>query len=229
MTADLGALFERGLDPALDPLLWANAGGNVELVTSASVQTVKNRIASLRLPRPMCIMVQIGRIVENAMFLGTGVTIQADVSWQAGRGTQFAVVDVGPGTTFTLAAAQAVSITVIMTAAVPTAAHATLNCTLAPGTAANPLPAYKTDVFDSIHQQATAVTLIPAFARRCHLQTTDDALAGQLEIEYASLSGGQFTTGFSGDLVPPSATVYQIWNPTAATDSRTFAMFELVL
>ncbi len=236
MSQQFETLLERGLDPALDPILWANAGGNASLALTATQRSVSQRLADILLPRPMCVAVQIGRDFNVIPSYNSAVTMFADVQWQSGRGAQAARVDVGPGTTFTLAAAQSVSVTVTMSATGADLVTATLQCTMAPANAQNPLPAYLTDRFDNLIAQATsASTRVPAFARRAYVLTGSDRMSGQVEIQYQTLLGGAFQIAdcHSGDLVPPQATHYVVVNPTLAPNNidlvTCFVMFELVL
>lgn len=147
-------------DPALDPLLWRDAGANATLTLPTSLQIQKAELGRLSLPRPMVVTVQVSTQIALAARFDANTGVRLRVDWQSGRGNQTAWVDAGLGTTFTVSAAQAITLQAAF-AGTTAGASVLLNSTFAPATALNPMPATWTTIATCLAGVAKTVAPTP--------------------------------------------------------------------
>ncbi len=180
--------------------IWANAGGKAVLQPTAANQVLVGRVGKLTLPEPKMVTVQIGESTLFGQSTTTGCIILGRVDWQSGRGSHRAYFDVYRGTTFTVAAADSVEVTILyaLSAFVPSV-PATFNCTMAPAATINPMPATLTiraplaaATPTSIGRVTTigpwTLSHMPAYARKLTLSSTVQNAAAGCLVEL--LSGG---------------------------------------
>ena len=230
-------------DPALDPQLWENAGGNATITLTAALRDIRNKIASVKLPRPMCVAVQMGiegrlggGIADNAggAVMGTRTSTLCEVQWQSGRGTHRVLIDAGQGTTFTLAAAQAVNVNArLVNNAGSELDSVTFQCTMAPAMTQNPLPAYFTLHLQTVSAAGASGNLfMPAFARRVVVTCANATTRAGLTVEFRENAGttiAQYLANDANILIPANATRVNVSNPTASDALLVQVRFELVL
>lgn len=123
---------------------WGNAGGDTTIVGQAGLVTY-GRLGRVSLSRPTMVAVQLAEtlLIGNAA-LETDARIFARVDWQVGRGNHRVYVDVVRGSTFTIGAAEAVEITGCWYPGASTNGTGDvigIECTMAPASAINPIPA----------------------------------------------------------------------------------------
>jgi hypothetical protein len=170
---------------ALDPKFWANAGGSPSpILLVPSRQTGRAALGRLRLPRPMMVSVQISRSIEVVGNDGASADLFATVSWQSGRGTHQADVDIGRGTTFTLSAAESIEVMATATVRVTTTQTISLQCTFGPAAATNPLPAVRTQFFVLLDPGKSVSTAIPNMAKRLRVLCSSPAAVPNLQVEF---------------------------------------------
>jgi hypothetical protein len=145
-------------------------GGQVVLgLTQTAAKLLK-----LSLPVPGMIAVEIGN--TRTAVAGTAVPrIVADVSWQVGRGTQSATIDVGNGTVFTVSAAEVLDITVRMETGTAAAGQSfcTIFGTAAPCSAISPIPAHSGSSLSVLAATISAGVVIPPWTQSMRLLKKD--------------------------------------------------------
>lgn len=246
--------FQRGADPALDPLYWQHAGDTADLSILVASGLLINRakLGRLSLPRPMSVMVQIGRVGGSqgggglAVRLPTDSRLIAMIDWQGGRSAHRAFVDIGSGTTFSIAGAQALEVTGMLVLEAANTARASVQCSFAPGSSSNPAR------FSCIRQNITAAggtftsngslfntigpfghtDTIPPFARRMQLILDDHTVYGSIEL--ALRANGTIiheTTPMANEWcdIPSNVDGFLITNNHPANAVNCIPFFELAL
>ncbi len=146
----------------------------------------------------------------------------AVVSWQSGRGTHLATVDVTKATSFTLSAAEAVSVDVVLGGSVAGSVR-NVYATAGPATAANPIPARLTVSPDSLVAGVESTIIpLPTFARSVQVVSAVANMSTGIEVRfYSNTAGGVRTvTEFGGPGVnipiPPNAQAWALFHATVS-------------
>jgi len=151
----------------------------------------------------------------------------ARVSWQSGRGTHEAMVDVPKSACFTLSAAEAVSVDVFLAGSVAGSVR-NVWATAAPATAANPIPARLSLAPDSLVAGVeSSVIPIPTFARSVQVVSAVTNMSTGIELRmYTNTAGGvRMVTEFGGSEgnipIPPLCQAWSMFHATVSGQAHT--------
>lgn len=212
-----------------------DAWGRSQLLTIAAATAsgeVKAKLLRLEMPTPQCVVVQLSREFQAiGGVIGGRKDLTALVNWSCGAGDHQAEVDIGPGTVFTLAAAQTVEVTAKLTVYGTSSVARTVRvaATAAPADANNPIPAIMTQAVavPGTVPPAIAATaqsadfVIPQWTRRIWLEGSTPTQIGQAQILLFDGPAGQTVAVGQGPgpiIVPKYASHAAIYCPAANLD-----------
>lgn len=233
---------------AFDTTNWGGHARLTDNFTTAAPTDLNAPLFRARLPQPMLVEVQAAATpVTVTAEASANTVVSLDLGWQSGRGTLSATVDVGIGTTFTLAASEFLQVSArLRNAARPWSTAVPLNngtqffvdAVAAPAQNSAPRPANMVHVTTSIAAgvagTADETLLIPAFARTVTIMprtantSHGDVASVRFDVQNAFGTGLVSFTGPGPHPIPPNGVLYAVRNN--ATNAQTlWLMWEIWL